>query len=85
MNDHTVSPNIPNNSWSIDLSHLLGSAPAVAVDFKKAAELTSLSVNTLRRLASTGTLRTTLVGRRRIVPVQALIDLVAKGVPSERR
>jgi len=85
MNSPTASPTTPANSWSIDFSHLLGSAPAVAVDFKKASELTSLSVNTLRRLAHTGLLRTTLVGRRRIIPVEALIELVKKGSSFDSR
>jgi hypothetical protein len=51
----------------------------MGVSFERAAELTSLSQNSLRRLAKRGTLRTTVVGKRRIIPVSALYQLVENG------
>jgi excisionase family DNA binding protein len=48
----------------------------IAVSFTRASELTSLSKNSLRRLAKEGTLRTATVGRRRIIPFSALQDLL---------
>jgi excisionase family DNA binding protein len=48
-------------------------------EFKRAAQLTSLSPNTLKRLAHTGKLRTTRIGRRRIVPIEALRELIQDG------
>lgn len=53
----------------------------IAVSFARASEMTSLSKLSLRRLAKSGKLRTALVGRRRIVPVSALYELV-QGVSS---
>ena len=56
----------------------------LAVSFDRAAELTSLSKQTLRRLAKTGTLKTILVTkRRRIIPYSALSELL-RGSYSER-
>jgi hypothetical protein len=48
----------------------------ISVDFPRAAELTSLSVNSLRRYARTGRLKTILVGRRRVIPIVALHQLL---------
>lgn len=48
----------------------------ISVNFPRAAELTSISVGHLRRMAANGTLRTVLVGRRRLIPIQALVELV---------
>jgi excisionase family DNA binding protein len=48
----------------------------LAVSFARAAELTSLSKNSLRRAARAGKLRTIQFGRRRIVPFSALNDLI---------
>jgi len=48
----------------------------LAVGFAKAAELLGVSRNTLRRLAKEGRLRTVLVGRRRLIPYDALQDLL---------
>jgi hypothetical protein len=53
----------------------------LAVDFAKASVLTSLSKVTLRRYARAGRIRTVLCGRRRIIPLTALADLVQNGVP----
>lgn len=48
----------------------------LAVSFTRAAELTSVSRNGLRRLAKDGRLRTVQLGRRRLIPYSALQDLV---------
>jgi predicted site-specific integrase-resolvase len=54
----------------------------LAVDFARASTLTSLSKVTLRRYVRAGRIRTVLCGRRRIIPLTALADLVQNGVPS---
>jgi excisionase family DNA binding protein len=55
----------------------------LAVSFARAAELTSLSKNSLRRAARAGKLRTIQFGRRRIVPFSALNDLLRNGLGNE--
>ena len=55
----------------------------LAVSFARAAELTSLSKNSLRRAARAGKLRTIRFGRRRIVPFSALNDLLRNGLGNE--
>jgi excisionase family DNA binding protein len=55
----------------------------LAVSFARAAELTSLSKNSLRRAARAGKLRTIQFGRRRIVPFSALNDLHRNGLGNE--
>jgi len=56
----------------------IGSRP-LAVNFETASALTSIS-NSLRKMARTGQLKTTRVGRRRIVPLNALNELVQNGL-----
>lgn len=51
----------------------------LAVSFARASELTSLSKLSLRRLAKIGRLRTSLVGRRRVIPYSALYELLQNG------
>lgn len=55
----------------------------LAVSFARAAELVGVSRNTLRRHAKLGRLRTVLLGRRRLIPYDALRDLV-RGTVQER-
>jgi predicted site-specific integrase-resolvase len=56
----------------------------LAVNFARASELTSLSKQTLRRLAKSGALKTILVTkRRRVIPYTALAELL-RGSSSER-
>ena len=51
----------------------------LAVSFARAAEITSLSKNTLRRFAKSGRLRTVRLGRRRLIPFEALNELIRGG------
>jgi excisionase family DNA binding protein len=51
----------------------------IAVSFARAAEITSLSKNSLRRFAKSGRLRTVRLGRRRLIPFEALNELIQKG------
>jgi excisionase family DNA binding protein len=60
------------------LSSALDDRP-LAVSFAKAAQLTSLSKKTLRRAARLGTLPTARFGRRRIIPFDALRNLIREG------
>jgi excisionase family DNA binding protein len=41
--------------------------------------MTSVSKSTLRRFAKSGRLRTVLLGRRRVIPIDALKELIEKG------
>lgn len=52
----------------------------LAVNFTKAAELTSISKSSLRRYAREGKLKTVRCGRRRIVPFTALTELLRNGL-----
>jgi excisionase family DNA binding protein len=52
----------------------------LAVNFAKAAELTSISKSSLRRYARQGRLRTVLCGRRRIVPYDEITKLLRDGL-----
>lgn len=66
----------------VDLSQTaIGNRP-LAVSFERASELTDISKNSLRRYARSGRLKTTRVGRRRIIPFGALRDLVQNGLDS---
>jgi excisionase family DNA binding protein len=51
----------------------------LAVSFREAAQITSVSRSTLRRYAKIGRLRTVRLGRRVIVPFEALKDLIQEG------
>jgi excisionase family DNA binding protein len=51
----------------------------LAVSFLRASELTSLSRSTLRRFARDGRLKTVQLGRRRVIPMDALRDLIQNG------
>ena len=51
----------------------------LAVSFKEAAEITSVSRSTLRRCANDGRLRTVRLGRRRVIPYDALQELIREG------
>lgn len=57
----------------------------LAVGFVRASELTSLSRSTLRRFAKSGRLRTVLLGRRRVIPIDALRELILKGTGEAER
>jgi excisionase family DNA binding protein len=48
----------------------------LSVSFAEAAKLLSVSPNTVRRHAKDGRLRTIRLGRRRVVPFDALRDLI---------
>ena len=48
----------------------------LSVSFAEAAKLLSVSPNTVRRHAKDGRLRTIRLGRRRVVPFDALRDLL---------
>jgi excisionase family DNA binding protein len=48
----------------------------LSVSFKEAAEITSVSRSTLRRYATSGRLRTSRIGRRRVIPYDALQKLI---------
>ena len=52
----------------------------LAVSFAKAAELTSISKNSLRKAARNGVLPTVRWGRRRIIPFAALNELLRNGL-----
>jgi len=54
----------------------------LAVDVREAARLTSLSVFTIRRYIQRGMLGATRVGRRVIVPREALERLIREGSTS---
>jgi helix-turn-helix protein len=66
----------------MNLSEGIGDRP-LAVSFAKAAELTSVSKNSLRRYAKCGRLKTITLGRRRIIPFAALNDLLRNGLGNE--
>jgi excisionase family DNA binding protein len=51
----------------------------LAVDVREAARLTSLSAFTIRRRVKSGELRAVRVGRRVLIPVDALQKLVRDG------
>jgi excisionase family DNA binding protein len=55
----------------------------LSVSFKEAAKLLSVSPNTVRRHAKDGRLRTVRLGRRRVVPFDALKDLIRSGTAGE--
>jgi len=51
----------------------------LSVSFKEAAQVTSVSRTTLRRYAKDGRLRTVRLGRRRVIPYEALEELIRAG------
>ena len=66
------------------MQHSSESVSPIAVSFEGAAKLTSVSKNTLRRFAKTGKLRTSRVGRRVVIPVDGLKELVGFGAGEEK-
>ncbi len=56
----------------------------LAVDVPTAARLTSLSIHTIRLYIRTGRLKVTRCGRRIMVPVESLTELVREGVPPRK-
>ena len=57
----------------------------LAVGIAEAERLTSLSRPTLRLYIRTGKLRVTRCGRRVLIPVEALQELVRDGAPSRMK
>jgi excisionase family DNA binding protein len=55
----------------------------LSVSFAEAAKLLSVSPNTVRRHAKDGRLRTIRLGRRRVVPFDALRELLRPGTAGE--
>ena len=56
----------------------------IAVDVNTAAKITSLSPHTIRNYIRTGKLKASRCGRRVIIPVKALSELVREGEPPAR-
>jgi excisionase family DNA binding protein len=50
--------------------------PPIAVGIKEAAVMIGVSPNTIRRQIASGRLQTAQIGRRRVVPIDALRELV---------
>ena len=50
------------------------------VSIAEAGAVAGLSARTIRRLIASGELVTTRIGRRRLVPRRALMDLLARGL-----
>lgn len=57
----------------------------LAVGIAEAERLTSLSRPTLRQYIRTGKLRATRCGRRVVIPIEALQELVRDGAPSRMK
>jgi hypothetical protein len=54
--------------------------PKLAYTMAEAAEVSTLSISMLKILVARGQLRSTLIGARRLIPVDALQELIARGV-----
>jgi excisionase family DNA binding protein len=65
----------------MDTATQTASVRPLAVDIAGAERLTSLSRPTLRLYIRTGQLRVTRCGRRVLIPVEALQELVRDGAP----
>lgn len=63
----------------VNMPATIGDRP-LAVSFERASQLTSISKNSLRRYAKSGRLKTATLGRRRIIPLNALQDLLQSGM-----
>lgn len=50
--------------------------PRMAYSVREVAEMTSLSVQGVKQLVRSGELRSVLIGRRRLVPVEAVTELL---------
>jgi excisionase family DNA binding protein len=59
-------------------------ADRIAVSIAEASRMTSLSRGTLRAYARKGRIKVTKVGRRTIVPVSTLREIVYSGIDSGR-
>jgi excisionase family DNA binding protein len=59
------------------MQSIFESLAPLSVSFVRASELVGVSRNTLKRIAKTGQLRTIRIGRRRVVPYDALKELVS--------
>jgi hypothetical protein len=81
MSIHNEPPDAEGGRVMNQLGTAVGNRP-IAVSFSRGSELTSISKNSLRRLARDGKLRTALVGRRRVIPYNALFELIQNGLGS---
>ena len=52
--------------------------PVFAISLREAAASIGISLNSCRRLAKDGRLHTVRIGRRRVVPVRALEELIRR-------
>jgi excisionase family DNA binding protein len=64
----------------LSVPHEVSMIPAspISVSLKEGAAMLGVSASTVRRFARDGRLRTVQLGRRRVVPVQALEELIRK-------
>lgn len=68
----------------MEKTDLNAAARPLAVDVVTAARMTSLSPHTVRLYIRTGRLRVTRCGRRVLIPIESLAELVRKGAPSRQ-
>jgi len=62
------------------MSAISGTADRLAVTIAEAAKMTSLSRGTIRGYARNGRIKVVKIGRRTIVPIATLQDLVRTGL-----
>ncbi len=55
----------------------------LAVDLKRGAEMTGVSIQTLRRYLRSGALKASRIGRRIVIPVSELQKLVQTGTKTK--
>jgi excisionase family DNA binding protein len=60
-------------------------SPILSVSLKEGARLLGISLNSIRRHAAAGRIRTVQLGRRRLVPVDGLLELIRSQESKERR
>jgi hypothetical protein len=60
-------------------------SPILSVSLKEGARLLGISLNSIRRHAAAGRVRTILLGRRRLVPVDGLLELIRDQESKETR
>jgi excisionase family DNA binding protein len=79
-----ISRNFPNQQVSGPLRGIDSEKPRQAVSIREAAHLLSISPRTVDKYVALKVIRTVRVGRRVLVPMASVNEIVARGIPWRR-
>jgi hypothetical protein len=74
--------NVPEGDFGVKEASQLTVIEPLSVNVDTAAKMTSLSPHTIRHYIKTNRLNVNRVGRRIVIPMESLKELIANGAPS---